>query len=288
MGLQAAVGAFAVAALNRAIGLEESAWAVVACTYVVAATATGTMERVRRRIVGTLIGGAGRPRLPADCRARAITDLGSRGIGDDRLCDGVAAALRHCMWRLCLHAGRDTCGERFTFDRAAHRAGLGNAVGRSARSCLRERRFSPAIITPRCIDAIRSTRNSVSDRAVGWSGSVAPAWRATCSAGNSPGNGMRKSPSTSTLTTWTSACRSMRIVCGGGHRVPRHWGCRSIAMRDRSSAGSSQISGGCIGMSSLTTGGTSIPSMPLIGRMHGKFRRQRFARCLGLSRAGPP
>jgi hypothetical protein len=56
MGLQAAVGALAVVALNRAIGLEESAWAVVACTYVVAATATGTMERVRRRIVGTLIG----------------------------------------------------------------------------------------------------------------------------------------------------------------------------------------------------------------------------------------
>jgi Fusaric acid resistance protein-like len=56
MGLQAAAGALAVVALNQAIGLDESAWAVVACTYVVAATATGTLERVRRRIVGTLIG----------------------------------------------------------------------------------------------------------------------------------------------------------------------------------------------------------------------------------------
>jgi hypothetical protein len=56
MGLQAAAAALGVVALNQAIGLEESAWAVVACTYVVAATATGTMERVRRRIVGTLIG----------------------------------------------------------------------------------------------------------------------------------------------------------------------------------------------------------------------------------------
>jgi Fusaric acid resistance protein-like len=56
MGLQAAVGSLGVVALNQIIGLEESAWAVVACTYVVAATATGTMERVRRRIVGTLIG----------------------------------------------------------------------------------------------------------------------------------------------------------------------------------------------------------------------------------------
>lgn len=56
MGLQAASGALAVVALNGAIGLEESAWAITACTYVVAGSASGTVERVRRRIVGTLIG----------------------------------------------------------------------------------------------------------------------------------------------------------------------------------------------------------------------------------------
>ena len=42
--------------LNEAIGLEESSWAITACTYVVAGSASGTMQRVRRRIVGTLIG----------------------------------------------------------------------------------------------------------------------------------------------------------------------------------------------------------------------------------------
>jgi hypothetical protein len=56
MGLQAAIGATVVVALNEAMGLEESAWAITACTYVVAGSATGTIDRVRRRIIGTLIG----------------------------------------------------------------------------------------------------------------------------------------------------------------------------------------------------------------------------------------
>lgn len=56
MGLQAAAGALAVVALNEAVGLKESAWAITACTYVVAGSASGTAERVRRRIIGTLIG----------------------------------------------------------------------------------------------------------------------------------------------------------------------------------------------------------------------------------------
>lgn len=56
MGLQAASGSLAVVALNEAIGLKESAWAITACTYVVAGSASGTAERVRRRIIGTLIG----------------------------------------------------------------------------------------------------------------------------------------------------------------------------------------------------------------------------------------
>jgi hypothetical protein len=56
MGIQAATAALIVVALNDAFDLTESAWAVTACTYVVAGSATGTAERVRRRIIGTLIG----------------------------------------------------------------------------------------------------------------------------------------------------------------------------------------------------------------------------------------
>ncbi|MDR5739933.1 MULTISPECIES: FUSC family protein [unclassified Caballeronia] len=56
MGLQAASGALAVVLLNAAFGLTESAWAITACVYVVATSAVGTTERVRRRIYGTLIG----------------------------------------------------------------------------------------------------------------------------------------------------------------------------------------------------------------------------------------
>jgi len=56
MGLQAASGALVVVALNEAVGLRESAWAITASTYVVAGSASGTAQRVRRRIVGTLVG----------------------------------------------------------------------------------------------------------------------------------------------------------------------------------------------------------------------------------------
>ena len=56
MGLQAAAGALVVVALNAWMGIEESAWAITACTYVVAGSATGTVQRVRRRIIGTLVG----------------------------------------------------------------------------------------------------------------------------------------------------------------------------------------------------------------------------------------
>jgi hypothetical protein len=56
MGVQAAIGALVIVLLNGLVGLEESAWAITACTYVVAGSATGTLERVRRRIIGTLVG----------------------------------------------------------------------------------------------------------------------------------------------------------------------------------------------------------------------------------------
>jgi len=56
MGLQAAVAAIIIVALNEAVGLEESAWAITACVYVIANTSAGTLERVWRRLLGTAIG----------------------------------------------------------------------------------------------------------------------------------------------------------------------------------------------------------------------------------------
>ena len=55
MGLQAAIAALIIVLLNDLIGLEESAWAITACTYVIAGSAAGTIDRVHRRIVGTMI-----------------------------------------------------------------------------------------------------------------------------------------------------------------------------------------------------------------------------------------
>ena len=56
MGLQAAIAALVIVLLNHLIRLEESAWAITACTYVIAGTTFGTIDRVRRRIIGTMIG----------------------------------------------------------------------------------------------------------------------------------------------------------------------------------------------------------------------------------------
>jgi Fusaric acid resistance protein-like len=56
MGTQAAVAAIVIVTLNDVFGLLESAWAVTACTYVIASSRAGTIERVRRRILGTAIG----------------------------------------------------------------------------------------------------------------------------------------------------------------------------------------------------------------------------------------
>ncbi len=56
MGLQAAIAALVIVLLNHLIRLEEPAWAITACTYVIAGTTFGTIDRVRRRIIGTMIG----------------------------------------------------------------------------------------------------------------------------------------------------------------------------------------------------------------------------------------
>lgn len=56
MGLQAATGALLIVAIDAAFGLLESVWAITACTYVIAGSATGTIDRAKRRIIGTTIG----------------------------------------------------------------------------------------------------------------------------------------------------------------------------------------------------------------------------------------
>lgn len=56
IGLQAAFASLVVTILGQAMGLTESAWAIAACTYVVTGSLAGTVDRVRRRIAGTLIG----------------------------------------------------------------------------------------------------------------------------------------------------------------------------------------------------------------------------------------
>jgi hypothetical protein len=56
MGLQAALAASIVVAIDAAFGLRQPVWAITACAYVVAATMESTFSRGRQRIVGTVIG----------------------------------------------------------------------------------------------------------------------------------------------------------------------------------------------------------------------------------------
>jgi hypothetical protein len=56
MGLQAAIAALVIVLLNDVFNLIESAWAITACTYVVANSTSGTIKRIRHRIIGTALG----------------------------------------------------------------------------------------------------------------------------------------------------------------------------------------------------------------------------------------
>lgn len=56
MGLQAASAALVIVILDYLFQLSEPEWAITACVYVVAGTAGGTVDRVRKRVVGTLVG----------------------------------------------------------------------------------------------------------------------------------------------------------------------------------------------------------------------------------------
>jgi hypothetical protein len=56
MGLQAGIASLMVVALDATFGIVEAVWAITACVYVIAGTASGTRNRVRHRIVGTMVG----------------------------------------------------------------------------------------------------------------------------------------------------------------------------------------------------------------------------------------
>jgi hypothetical protein len=56
MGLQAAISAAIIVALDRLVRLTEAAWAITVCTYVIGNSTAGTLDRVWRRIIGTAIG----------------------------------------------------------------------------------------------------------------------------------------------------------------------------------------------------------------------------------------
>lgn len=56
MGLQAVCASLVVAIAGQTLGLTESVWAIAACTYVVTGSFAGTIDRIRRRIAGTLVG----------------------------------------------------------------------------------------------------------------------------------------------------------------------------------------------------------------------------------------
>ncbi len=56
MALQSATAALVIVLLSSVIHLQQSAWAITASAYVIVGSASGTADRVRRRIVGTLIG----------------------------------------------------------------------------------------------------------------------------------------------------------------------------------------------------------------------------------------
>jgi hypothetical protein len=56
MGLQAAIAALVIVGVTHVFKLVESAWAITACTYVVANSTAETLKRIGYRIIGTAIG----------------------------------------------------------------------------------------------------------------------------------------------------------------------------------------------------------------------------------------
>lgn len=104
MGLQAGTGALLIVVLNALMGMVQSAWAITACTYVIADSSTGTIERVRRRIIGTMVGvPVALAFLPLAPTMLVVVLVGC-GTGHGDLRNGPARAIRHCLRGLCFHS----------------------------------------------------------------------------------------------------------------------------------------------------------------------------------------
>jgi hypothetical protein len=102
MGLQAASAAALIVALNAALGLAQSVWAMAACTYVVSGTAAGTFRRTRMRIVGTTIG------LPLGLACLPVAEHAPLLIW-------AAAALAMIIYAMSLQARYDIACGAYTF-----------------------------------------------------------------------------------------------------------------------------------------------------------------------------
>jgi len=102
MGLQAALSALLIVALNAAFHLQQSAWAMAACTYVVTSTAAGTLQRTRLRVIGTAIGlPLGLACLPFAAEAPILL--------------WAAAALAMIVYAIALPARYDIASGAYTF-----------------------------------------------------------------------------------------------------------------------------------------------------------------------------
>lgn len=112
MGLQAAAAALVIVVCNEWFGLEKSAWAVTACTYVIAGTMSGTVEKVfapdRRN-------SNWRPpwsRLSAICIALTLSNLYRCSGCHGCLRDGAPGTIRHCLRGIRIRTHRDDGGAR--------------------------------------------------------------------------------------------------------------------------------------------------------------------------------
>jgi hypothetical protein len=134
MGLQAATGALLIVALNATIGLVESSWVITACTYVIAGSSSGTLARVRRRIIGTIIGVPVALGFLLSVATMPIVVWTAAGAGNGGLRNSAARSVRHCVWRLCFHPDRYARRHGRTFHPGARRTRVGDAARRRART----------------------------------------------------------------------------------------------------------------------------------------------------------
>jgi len=102
MGLQAALAALAIGVLDGKLGLTESAWALAACTFVIANTSAGTVARIRQRVIGTAIG------LPLGLACLPLAEHAAIAVW-------VAAAVAMIVYAVALPERYDVACGAYTF-----------------------------------------------------------------------------------------------------------------------------------------------------------------------------